>query len=106
MSDPAPRLVDLAHLPRWVAWRNEERRGKVTKVPYGAHGLPAKANDPGTWLLHDVAATLAEKIVNGKGGGCGIELGPCGGWHVAGVDLDTCRDAATGAIAAWAQEIV
>jgi hypothetical protein len=107
----APRtLVELTPATQWVAWRNEDRDGKPTKVPYAAPDRRAEANDPTTWLTHDNAAGLAKIIVNDRGGGVGIELGPCRdlwpGLWLAGVDLDTCRDLATGQIEPWAQAIL
>jgi primase-polymerase (primpol)-like protein len=41
-------LDALAHEARWVAWRNELRGGKPTKVPYAPNGKMAKADDPAT----------------------------------------------------------
>lgn len=98
-------LVDFVSAPQWVAWRNEERRGKLTKVPYIAPGRRAEA-DATTYLLHDKAAALAQNIVNGSGGGIGIELGQCGNLWLAGIDFDTCRNPASGHIEAWAQTVI
>jgi hypothetical protein len=36
----------LADEPRWVAWRNEDRGRKPTKIPYAPKGQRAKADDP------------------------------------------------------------
>ena len=64
---------------RWVAWKNEPRDGKLTKVPYSPHtGHEAKADDPRTWNTRSAAEARARNIVNGKGGGIGIELGDLG----------------------------
>lgn len=52
------------------------------------------------------AAALADAHVNGEGGGIGIMLGACGDLWLAGVDLDTCRNSNTGAIEAWATEVL
>jgi hypothetical protein len=92
--------------PRWVAWRNEERGGKLTKVPYGAGGKPARANDPNTWLNHNEAQALAKRITNGRGGGVGYELGDLGcDIYVVGFDLDSCIDD-DGCLALWAEKIL
>ena len=91
-----------------MAWRNEPRGGdaRLTKVPHGRGGR-AKADDSSTWLTRAEAEALARRIVNGNGGGLGIELSDLGGGRrLGGVDLDTCRDAATGEIAAWAREVI
>jgi putative DNA primase/helicase len=95
----------LADEPRWVAWRNERRGDKLTKVPYGRGGL-AKANDPATWILRAEATLLASRIANGYGGGIGIELGDLGSdLYLAGVDLDSCIDD-KGCLAPWAEWIL
>src|ERR1051326_7396724 len=91
---------------RWIAWRNELRGEQLTKVPYAPDGRKAKADDPNTWGSRAQAADRARQIINGKGGGVGIELGDLGtDLHLAGLDLDSCilKD---GAVASWAAGIV
>ena len=96
----------LAQEARWVAWRNELRGGKFTKVPYASNGQRAKADDPATWGTRAEAEARAKRIVNGQGGGIGIQLGDLGeDKHLCGIDLDTCI-AEDGALAAWAVEIL
>lgn len=94
---------------RWVAWRNEPRNdsGKLTKVPYApSSGQRAKSDDPNTWGSRFEAEALAGRIVNGQGGGIGIMLGDLGdGTSLVGVDLDTCRNPATGLFDQWAIDI-
>jgi putative DNA primase/helicase len=99
-------LVNFINEPQWVAWRNEKRKGKFTKVPYVAPRLRAEADDSTTWLTHDRAAELAAIIISGSGGGIGIELGSCGEVWLAGIDLDTCRDPCTGLIEPWAMSVL
>jgi predicted P-loop ATPase len=99
-------LDALAHNPRWVAWRVELRGAKPTKVPYAPNGKKAKADDPATWGTRAAAEARAKKLVNGHGGGIGIELGDFGsGVFLAGIDLDSCI-AEDGALASWAAEIL
>jgi predicted P-loop ATPase len=99
-------LDTLAGEPRWVAWRNELRGGKLTKVPYAPDGKKAKADDPWTWGTRKAAEARASRIVNGQGGGVGIQLGDLGGdMHLCGVDLDSCITD-DGALASWAAEIL
>ncbi len=99
-------LDGLAHDARWVAWRNELRGGKSAKVPYAPSGGRAKADDPATWGTRADAETMAAKIVNGQGGGIGIELGDLGDdTYLAGIDLDSCLDEG-GTVAAWAASIL
>jgi len=96
----------FANEPRCIAWRNEKRRGKLTKVPYGANGKPAKANDPATWLTRGQALALAERIANGLGGGIGLELGNLGGdLYIVGFDLDSCIDE-NRCLTLWAKKIL
>ena len=90
---------------RWVAWRNELRNGKQTKVPYSPHGGPAKADDPSTWSTRSAAEAKARNLVNGQGGGIGIELGDLGdGTSLGGIDLDTCLSG--GMFEQWAMDII
>jgi putative DNA primase/helicase len=99
-------LHALAAELRWVAWRNEARGSKLTKVPYAPDGGKAKADDPSTWGIRTAAEVRAAKIVNGQGGGIGIQLGDLGGGrHLGGIDLDSCI-ADDGAVAPWAAEIL
>jgi putative DNA primase/helicase len=96
----------LGDEPRWVVWRNEERGSKLTKVPYSPWGGRAKADDPRSWGTRAAAEASAEQLVNGKGGGIGIELGDLGGdVFLGGLDLDSCIDE-MGRLAAWAAEIL
>jgi putative DNA primase/helicase len=98
----------LGNERRWVAWRTEQRggRGKPTKVLYSSPGLRAKADDPTTWVTRAEAEATAAKIVNGRGGGIGCELGDVGdGKYLAGIDLDTCVDE-NGALAPWGAAIL
>ena len=84
-------LDALAGERRWVAWRNELRGGKPTKMPYAPNGGKARADDPATWGTRAEAEATAKRIVNGQGGGIGFQLGDLGDdTHVAGIDLDSC----------------
>ena len=100
-------LAPLKALPNWVCWKWEwkiDKRGvgKWTKPPYQPkHPRKyAKNNDPSTWATYDEALAVF------TAGHChGIGFGLLG-TQFAAFDLDKCRDAATGAIAAEAQAIV
>ena len=97
-------LAGLIHHPVWVGWRKERRNGRETKVPYDPRtGKQAELDNPNTWATYDEAANWA--AMHG-GDGAGLMLGPIDGVLVAGVDLDACRDKATGAIDPWAQVVV
>jgi hypothetical protein len=108
-------LSILADASVWLAWRNEIRDGKMTKVPYSGIGRKAKSDDPTTWISLEAAAELAPKIINGHGGGIGVVLGiDCGdAWQLGGIDLDTCMrgltiENGTGYehIEPWAKEVI
>jgi hypothetical protein len=103
-----PTLKDLAAEPVWVAWANEERGGKPTKVPYQPlTGSKAASDDPSTWGKRWIAEWRAKRIVNGLRGGIGVILGvDCGdGAALGGIDLDSCRDV-NGHLADWATELI
>src|SRR5260370_1426071 len=83
-------LDDLDALPRWIAWRNEARNGKATKVPYAPQGGKAKADDSSTWGTREAAEGQAAKIANGSGGGIGVQLGEFDdGNFLGGIGLDS-----------------
>ena len=99
-------LNQFANLPRWVVWRYERRGDSTTKVPHSPHGGPAKADDPRTWGTRTEAEERARRLVNGQGGGIGIELGDLGdGTSFGGIDLDTCRHV-DGTFELWALDII
>jgi putative DNA primase/helicase len=99
-------LQALADQPRWVAWRNESRGDRLAKVPFAPGGGRARANDPATWGTRADAEAMATTIINGHGGGIGIQLGDLGGdTYLAGIDLDHCLHE-DGTIAAWAKPIL
>jgi len=105
-GQPMMALDALAEEPRWVAWRNESRGGKPTKVPYAPRGDKAKADDPSTWGNRAAAEARAAKIVNGSGGSIGIQLGDLGAdLCLCGIDFDSCI-AEDGTLAPWAADIL
>jgi putative DNA primase/helicase len=96
----------LADLERWVAWRNEWRGNKLTKVPYSPATGKAKADDAQTWGTRRAAEAKAATITNGLGGGIGIELGDLAADEfLGGVDLDSCIDP-QGCLSLWAEKIL
>jgi predicted P-loop ATPase len=98
-------LADLAALPRFVVWRNEERNGDLTKVPYTpGTNRKAKADDARTWRTRAEAEASVGRLVGDLGGGVGIELGLLDdGRAIGGIDYDTCRTA-DGALEPWVAE--
>lgn len=104
-----PTLADLADLPNWVAWREEKRNGKATKIPYAAtRSGKARADDPETWGMRTQAERRTKTLLRGgRKGGIGLELGPLpDGRHIGGIDLDSCRVPETGEFTPWATKII
>ncbi len=87
---------------RWVVARVEDREGgKPTKIPYCPHAPARKASttNPSMWSDFATAARLVREETFPA---LGFVLGD----GFVGVDLDGCRDATSGVIEPWAQEIV
>lgn len=98
-------LADLAAFPIHVAWKMEKRGGRLTKVPYAATGRGlAKADDPNTWGTRAQAERRARMLLrDGEAGGIGVQLGKMpNGMNLGGLDLDSCRNPATGVFDSWA----
>jgi putative DNA primase/helicase len=101
---PKPHQLPLAlrKRPQWVGWRYQTRHGKQTKVPIDAKtGRNAKSNDRSTWSDFETALAAVEKYHLAGVGYVFSADDP-----FTGIDLDDCRDATTGEIAPWAQEII
>jgi primase-polymerase (primpol)-like protein len=93
---------DLIALDQWVLWRTEIRDGKPTKVPKNPRtGFNASTIDPETWGTFDVVKAAYE---NGNYDGIGFVF--TGSDPYCGIDLDKCRDQATGKIDPGAQWII
>jgi hypothetical protein len=104
-----PELPDeLRDLPRWVAWRAEERPGpngesRVAKVPVNpATGGRASTTDPFTWGSFS-EAWMRYNESEGSCEGVGFVFNGDG---IVGIDLDKCRDSVSGEIDKWALAIV
>src|SRR5580704_12531419 len=92
--------TELRSLPRWVCWKYETRGGKATKVPYNAiTHQRASSTNASTWS--DFAKAIAASSTHGYSG-IGFMFAPP---HV-GIDLDHCRDIATGVVEPWAAAII
>jgi putative DNA primase/helicase len=93
----------LIELPQWVAWKMElGKDGRPTKVPYNARtGAKASSTNPQTWADYRMAARRAQTPGYS---GVGFVVSPDDPY--TGIDLDHCRDAETGEIEDWAQEII
>lgn len=94
----------LRELPQWVRWRIEPRRPgeQATKIPFRPFGLSrAKVDDSSTWGTVDMAR---QWLPIGDMLGLGFVFAAAGG--LVGIDLDGCRNPATGELAEWAQSIL
>jgi putative DNA primase/helicase len=83
---------ELHVLPRFVAWqwRWKPEASKWDKPPLQVDGTNAKSNDPKTWVTFGEALAALDSF-----DGIGFMLRDSG---IVGVDLDNCRDPATGVI--------
>ena len=93
---------ELKSLPQWVCWRKAERDGKTTKPPVNPHtGELASTTDSATWgTLTNACNAISLHNCNGIGFVFTHDD------PYTGVDLDKCRNADTGEVEPWAQEIV
>lgn len=97
--------LELTRPAQWVLWRSEKRDGKLTKVPYQVGGARASVTDPATWTTFEKALASVDRyrgVVHYDGLGFVLTAAD----PFVGVDLDHCRDRDTGALVAWAREIV
>jgi len=125
-----PNLVsiDLASIPavlkdrhQWILWCGADRVNKKTGEVTGLNKIPwtldpdqeASSTNPATWTTFQrcvdaLASVLEEWQLHNptayRGGGIGFVFTPQDPF--CGVDLDHCRDTATGEIDPWAQDIV
>jgi hypothetical protein len=94
--------AQLKDVSRWVAWRAKPREFKVEKVPVCCHnGRKAKVNDPAAWASFEPAWNYArEHHLDGIG------FVFSAGDDLCGVDLDDCRDPATGDLKQSAWDVI
>jgi putative DNA primase/helicase len=110
-APPKPRALpvlfdaipaELRDKAQWVLWRYTLREGKWTKPPYNVHtGALGDSTDPATWGTFAAARAAYE-----SGGWDGIGFAHLPEDELVGIDLDHCRDLATGIIQPWAMDIV
>ena len=88
--------------PQWVTWRYARQGERWTKHPYNPRsGKKASSTDLLTWSAFECVFGAYE-----AGGYDGVGFVLCSGDPFTGIDLDGCRNPATGEMAAWAEEIV
>ena len=101
---PPSALEELSTHRQWVAWRLLTRPGatKPTKPPVNPHnGLGASHAKPSDWGSYEQAKSCAARR---KFAGVGFVLSEEDDY--TGIDLDKCRDPATGKLDQWADDIV
>lgn len=86
---------------QWCLWKFEDRGATKTKLPYQCNGQLSESNNPATWSEF---ASAERRYVKGGYDGLGFMFADDDG--LCGVDLDGCRDKATGKVAEWAREII
>lgn len=111
--------ASMLDTPRWAPWRAvwNEKKKKYEKIPHRArqpgYGLSTKSTQG--WAPFHVAmavylqnpgkfAGVGYLVTGEKVAGAAADVFAPG--DLAGVDLDHCRDAATGEIAPWAAEVI
>lgn len=107
---PAKMPVNGSEIPaflkarrQWVVWRWTWKGDKWDKPPINARTLyNASTTDPATWSTWQEAIAAYADPQNDLDGVGYCFSGEPG--DVVGVDLDDCRDAATGEIMPWSQE--
>lgn len=102
MLTPAGVPASLQAIPRWVLWRFEPTPGKdkPRKVPLRMDGTHGSSTDPTSWApFDDVVAAYTKG--NARADGIGFVFTDDD--DIVGVDLDGCRDPATGELASWAR---
>lgn len=99
---PVDPFLAYAEAPTFVAWQAVPRpNGKVDKVPINPrNGTKASTTDPRTWGTQAQALDLARRV-----GLAGIGVVFHGGNDLSGVDIDDCRDPATGDLSDEARKV-
>lgn len=98
--DPTAIPDELRERNQWVCWAEEERNGKLTKIPKrpDGSGRNAKSSDMATWSSFEDAANTAER----EDWGLGFMFSDAGPY--VGLDLDHCLNDA-GAPKEWLPSI-
>jgi hypothetical protein len=90
IPNPNELPPELVALNQWICWKEEERNGKLTKIPVAPWKTgdlrPVAANDPSCWTSLTTALDYARRL--------GIGVGFCfrKGGGIVGIDLDKCVD--------------
>lgn len=77
--------AELKALPQWIVWKEEEKEGRYTKVPYQVDGEMAQANNRRTWSTF---ATAVKFYLQGDYNGIGFVFSRQDNY--IGIDIDDC----------------
>lgn len=95
---PAP----LIQRRQWVLWKLESRGDTTTKIPYQPNGAHAGSTDCATWSDFD---TVKQAFIrDARFTGIGFVFAKDDPY--VGIDLDKCRDPATGEVEPWAAAVL
>jgi hypothetical protein len=97
-------LAPLIERPQWCVWRwTQNGAGSWQKPPFQAKqpDRHASTTDPGTWATYPEAIAAVQ-----AGHADGITYILTENDPLAAIDLDHCRNADTGSIAAWCQNFI
>jgi hypothetical protein len=98
--------AELRDRPQWVVWRYAWTGAKWDKPLLSVRGGPASSTAPKTWATFDEAIKTYLLGAEDDAGLDGIGFIPLPEDGLTIVDLDHCRDAATGEVEPWAAAIV
>jgi putative DNA primase/helicase len=100
-SDNVPKA--LQNIPQWAnflpKWQPE--KGKYSKPPKQPNGSPASSTNSQTWSSFDTVVAASKQSSHF---GIGFMVTEKNG--ITGIDLDHCRDPATGKTQPWARQII
>ena len=102
-ADPLPTVPAIfKSCANWVTYKDATKVGKIPRVS-GSERY-ADTSDPTTWVSYQVAC---QNIQDGKGyANLGFVTDGANSNNLTGIDLDGCRNHASGDITAWAQNIL
>ena len=85
-----------------MLWKRVKRSESTTKVPYQPNGDPASSTNDATWS--DFASVMGAYLQNINFAGVGFVFSVDDPY--VGIDLDKCRDLATGEVEPWAVDML
>lgn len=100
-------IIELVEREKWINWKLvkeevEDGEDKEKKVPVDFSGTPIDATDETNWMKYEQAKKAVQDMNDADGMGFVFSDDD----DVMGIDLDDCRDPATGEVDEWAREII